>query len=64
MLWRAAMTSDGISYAAGAHRLVPGDIVLVGPDEATGPDLKERTRRLLREAQAQGLTVGRLEDYL
>ncbi|WP_434975076.1 polysaccharide deacetylase family protein [Streptomyces collinus] len=64
VLWRAAMTSDGITYATGAHRLCPGDIVLVGPDEATGPDLKERTRRLLREAQARGLTVGRLEDYL
>ncbi|MFF7971668.1 polysaccharide deacetylase family protein [Streptomyces sp. NPDC007905] len=64
VLWRAAMTSDGITYARGARRLLPGDIVLVGPDEATGPALKERTRRLLRRVQAQGLTVGRLEDYL
>ncbi len=64
VLWRAAMTPDGITYVRGAGHLNPGDIVLVGPDEATGPTLKERTRRLLRRVQARGLTVGRLEDYL
>ncbi|SOD84370.1 polysaccharide deacetylase family protein [Streptomyces sp. Ag109_G2-15] len=64
VLWRAAMTSDGIAYAHGERHLRPGDIVLVGPDEATGPTLKERTARLLRRVQARGLTVGRLEDYL
>ncbi|MFI1366023.1 polysaccharide deacetylase family protein [Streptomyces griseochromogenes] len=64
VLWRAAMTPDGITYVRGTRHLTPGDIVLVGPDEATGPTLKERTRRLLRRVQARGLTVGRLEDYL
>ncbi|MFJ9813945.1 polysaccharide deacetylase family protein [Streptomyces sp. NPDC101151] len=64
VLWRAAMTSDGISYGRGERHLCPGDIVLVGPDEATGPTLKQRTTRLLRRVQARGLTVGRLEDYL
>ncbi|MEU1406255.1 polysaccharide deacetylase family protein [Streptomyces sp. NPDC005728] len=64
VLWRAAMTSDGISYVRGERRLRPGDVVLVGPDEATGLTLRERTRRLLRRVQASGLTVGSLEDYL
>ncbi|MGW2703451.1 polysaccharide deacetylase family protein [Streptomyces sp. NPDC001340] len=64
VLWRAAMTPDGIAYTHGERHLRPGDIVLVGPDEATGPTLKERTARLLRMVQASGLTVGRLEDYL
>ncbi|MFE2097486.1 polysaccharide deacetylase family protein [Streptomyces sp. NPDC059468] len=64
VLWRAAMTSEGIAYTRGEHDLRPGDIVLVGPDEATGPALKERTARLLRRVQSRGLTVGRLEDYL
>lgn len=64
VLWRAAMTPDGISYASGGRHLTPGDIVLVGPDESTGPTLRARTLRLLRRAQTAGLTVGRLEDYL
>ncbi|MEU3980280.1 polysaccharide deacetylase family protein [Streptomyces sp. NPDC026672] len=64
VLWRAAMTAEGISYARGEARLRPGDVVLVGPDESTGPTLRERTTRLLRETQRAGLTVGRLEDYL
>ncbi|MGW2746792.1 polysaccharide deacetylase family protein [Streptomyces sp. NPDC001450] len=64
VLWRAAMTSDGIAFTRGEHHLRPGDIVLVGPDEATGPTLRERTARLLRRVQSRGLTVGRLEDYL
>ncbi|GGJ19813.1 polysaccharide deacetylase family protein [Streptomyces brasiliensis] len=64
VLWRAATTPEGISYARGDEHLCPGDIILVGPDESTGPTLRERTVRLLREAQEAGLTVGRLEDYL
>ncbi|MFJ5969777.1 polysaccharide deacetylase family protein [Streptomyces sp. NPDC093060] len=64
VLWRAAMTPDGIAYTHGERHLRPGDIVLVGPDEATGPTLRERTARLLRRVQASGLTVARLEDYL
>ncbi|MER7838881.1 polysaccharide deacetylase family protein [Streptomyces sp. NPDC096040] len=64
VLWRAAMTPDGITYRNGEKQLLPGDIVLVGLDEATGPTLRERTARLLRRVQKSGLTVGRLEDYL
>jgi hypothetical protein len=64
VLWRAAMTGDGITFGHGEKRLRPGDIVLVGPDEATGLTLRERTTGLLRRAQEAGLTVGRLEDYL
>ncbi|MEU0003157.1 polysaccharide deacetylase family protein [Streptomyces sp. NPDC006314] len=64
VLWRAAMTPTGLVFTRGDHRLRPGDIVLVGPDESTGPPLRERTTRVLRRAQQRGLTVGRLEDYL
>ena len=68
VLWRAALGSDGIVHRRGARHLTPGDIVLVGPGEGPGegpgPTLTERTTRLLRHAQSQGLTVARLEDYL
>jgi peptidoglycan/xylan/chitin deacetylase (PgdA/CDA1 family) len=64
VLWRVAMTADAIAYRSGEKRLRPGDIILVGPDEAMGPTLRECTARLLRRVQASGLTVGRLEDYL
>jgi peptidoglycan/xylan/chitin deacetylase (PgdA/CDA1 family) len=64
VLWRAAMTPTDLVYRRGPHHLRPGDIVLVGPDEATGPSLRERTARVLRRVQQRGLTVGRLEDYL
>ncbi|KOV59458.1 polysaccharide deacetylase [Streptomyces sp. MMG1121] len=64
VLWRAAMTPTDLVYTRGEHRLRPGDIVLVGPDETTGPTLRERTIHVLRRAQQRGLTVGRLEDYL
>ncbi|MFJ9035416.1 polysaccharide deacetylase family protein [Streptomyces sp. NPDC102406] len=47
---------------ADTGRLRPGDIV---PAEAHGgTTLTEVTVRLLRRVQGQGLTVGRLEDYL
>ncbi|MEU2928316.1 polysaccharide deacetylase family protein [Streptomyces sp. NPDC007251] len=64
VLWRAVMTPADLVYLHGEHRLRPGDIILVGPDETTGPSLRERTARLLRRVQQRGLTVGRLEDYL
>ncbi|MFB8179995.1 polysaccharide deacetylase family protein [Streptomyces sp. NPDC055966] len=64
VLWRAAMTPADLAYSRGEHRLRPGDIVLVGPDETTGRTLRDRTIRVLRRAQQRGLTVGRLEDYL
>ncbi|MEU0335036.1 polysaccharide deacetylase family protein [Streptomyces sp. NPDC006193] len=64
VLWRAALTPAGLAYTHGPRRLRPGDIVLVGPDESAGPSLWKRTARVLRRVQEQGLTVGRLEDYL
>lgn len=53
-----------LTFTDGGDGLRAGDIVAVDPDEATGLTLIERTRRLLREIQGRGLTVGRLEDYL
>ncbi|WP_228044365.1 polysaccharide deacetylase family protein [Streptomyces ferrugineus] len=65
VLWRAAMEGDGeLTYAKGPRRLRAGDIVSVPSSEPTGLSLRERTTRLLREIQARGLTVGRLEDYV
>ncbi|MEU6575069.1 polysaccharide deacetylase family protein [Streptomyces sp. NPDC046805] len=64
VLWRATATADGLTYARGEHRLHPGDIVEVGSDESTGPTIRERTTRLLRRVESEGLTVGRLENYL
>ncbi|WP_259408280.1 polysaccharide deacetylase family protein [Streptomyces akebiae] len=66
VLWRASMQIHDLRYAVG-HRLRPGDIVLAGfrgPDQLKGTTLTEMTTRLLRRVQEQGLTVGRLEDYL
>jgi len=63
VLWRAAMTPGGLTYTRGSRHLLPGDIVAMDSDEAGGPTLRDRTVRVLREAQARGLTVGRLEDY-
>ncbi|MEV5438594.1 polysaccharide deacetylase family protein [Streptomyces sp. NPDC052682] len=66
VLWRAAVRPDGtLAYTRGEPRLRPGDIVAVDPDTgATGLPLPDRTRRLLREIQGQGLRVGRLEDHI
>ncbi|MEE1833808.1 polysaccharide deacetylase family protein [Streptomyces sp. SP17KL33] len=66
VLWRASMQIHDLRYAVG-DRLRPGDIVLAGfrgPDQLQGTTLTEMTTRLLRRVQEQGLTVGRLEDYL
>ncbi|MFF3936094.1 polysaccharide deacetylase family protein [Streptomyces phaeofaciens] len=64
VLWRASMGPADLAYTHGTHRLRPGDIIAVDPDEMLGPTLRERTTRLLRRVQDQGLRVGRLEDYL
>ncbi|MFJ7076078.1 polysaccharide deacetylase family protein [Streptomyces sp. NPDC098781] len=65
VLWRAAVEGDGeLTYAKGAARLLPGDIVSIPSGEPAGLSLRERTTRLLREIQERGLTVGRLEDYI
>ncbi|MET9501271.1 polysaccharide deacetylase family protein [Streptomyces sp. NPDC006622] len=64
VLWRASTGPTGLTYAHGPHRLRPGDIVALDPDATSGPNLRDRTTRLLRQIQDRGLTVGRLEDYL
>ncbi|MEV8549602.1 polysaccharide deacetylase family protein [Streptomyces glaucescens] len=64
VLWRATMTATDLAFTEGARRLHPGDIVAVPATETLKPSLKERTVRLLRRIQEQGLTVGKLDDYL
>ena len=64
ILWRAAMTTGTLTYPHGDHHLHPGDIVQLGQERTTGPALSTRTTRLLRRMQREGLTAGRLEDYL
>ncbi|MFI0807424.1 polysaccharide deacetylase family protein [Streptomyces echinatus] len=64
VLWRVMLTPAGLTCTHGPRRLRPGDIVLVAPDGPTDLSLRERTVRVLRAAQQEGLTVGRLEDYL
>jgi peptidoglycan/xylan/chitin deacetylase (PgdA/CDA1 family) len=65
VLWRASAQDTGLRFRNGPHALRPGDILLVtSEDEPGGPTLGERTARLLRRIRAEGLTVGRLEDYL
>jgi hypothetical protein len=56
VLWRAATTTGTLTYTRGDHHLAPGDIVRIAPTDSTAG--------LLRGIQGQGLTVGRLEDYL
>jgi peptidoglycan/xylan/chitin deacetylase (PgdA/CDA1 family) len=65
VLWRASLNADGeLTYTRGEPGLRAGDIVSV-PSGETGPrTLAERTVRLLREIEARGLRVGRLEDHL
>jgi len=65
VLWRASAEEDGtLTYDGGAGQLRPGDVVSIPSDETAGLTLRERTVRVLREAERAGLTVGRLEDYV
>ncbi|WP_079049812.1 polysaccharide deacetylase family protein [Streptomyces torulosus] len=78
VLWRASMSADGFhstatpnasgAATAAGDRLRPGDIVHAhvrrGPGRPDGASLTRITAGLLRRIQEQGLTVGRLEDYL
>lgn len=65
VLWRVTLEGDGtLTYARGARRLGPGDIISVPAGEIPPLTLAERTARLLRGLEEQGLRVGRLEDHL
>ncbi|MEV7285383.1 polysaccharide deacetylase family protein [Streptomyces sp. NPDC093252] len=64
ILWRVTATDTDTHFTEGPHRLLPGDIISVTPDETPGPTLVARTTRLLKEIEEQGLRVGRLEDYV
>lgn len=65
VLWRAVSEGDGaLTYPGGGHRLGPGDVVSLASGETAALTLRERTTRVLRAAQRDRLTVGRLEDYL
>ncbi|MES4904626.1 MULTISPECIES: polysaccharide deacetylase family protein [unclassified Streptomyces] len=66
VMWSAEMKADGLEYAAGS-RLHPGDIILAhfrGPAQQEGRTMTDVMTSLLRDIQAQGLAVARLEDYL
>jgi len=60
VLWRTTMTTTDLT----TPRLHPGDIIAVPATETLTPTLKERTVHLLRRIHEQGLTVGKLDDYL
>ncbi|WP_055609713.1 polysaccharide deacetylase family protein, partial [Streptomyces prasinus] len=65
VLWRITLEGDGtLTYTRGAHRPAPGDIISVPAGETPPLTLAERTTRLLRVLEEQGLKVGRLEDHL
>ncbi|WP_406725968.1 polysaccharide deacetylase family protein [Streptomyces sp. GD-15H] len=65
VLWRATLKGDGtLTYTRGTHRPAPGDIISVPAGETPPLTLAERTTRLLRHLDEQGLKVGRLEDYI
>ncbi|GAA3633438.1 hypothetical protein GCM10022420_002680 [Streptomyces iranensis] len=66
VLWRAEMETHGLAYRSGDH-LLPGDIVLAhfrGPEQLEGQSMTEWITGLVRAIQAQGFTIGRLEDYV
>ncbi|GAA1130860.1 polysaccharide deacetylase family protein [Streptomyces javensis] len=66
VLWSAEMEPDGLVYRSGGG-LRPGDIILAhfrGPDMLKGATMTDMITSLLREVQAQGFAVARLEDYI
>ncbi|MGW5618569.1 polysaccharide deacetylase family protein [Streptomyces sp. NPDC003877] len=64
VLWRVSLGADGVlTYTRGRPGLRAGDIVSVPSGDAS-LTLAQRTVGLLRQIEAKGLRVGRLEDYL
>ncbi|MER8159665.1 polysaccharide deacetylase family protein [Streptomyces sp. NPDC094472] len=66
VLWRAEMETHGLAYRSGDH-LLPGDIILThfrGPEQLEGQSMTDMITGLVRAIQAQGFTIGRLEDYV
>ncbi|WP_244320869.1 polysaccharide deacetylase family protein [Streptomyces melanosporofaciens] len=66
VLWRAEMETHGLAYRSGDH-LLPGDIILAhfrGPEQLEGQSMTDWITELVRAIQAQGFTIGRLEDYV
>ncbi|AEM80714.1 polysaccharide deacetylase family protein [Streptomyces violaceusniger] len=66
VLWRAEMETHGLAYRSGDH-LLPGDIILAhfrGPEQLEGQSMTDWITGLVRAIQAQGFTIGRLEDYV
>jgi peptidoglycan/xylan/chitin deacetylase (PgdA/CDA1 family) len=64
VLWRVSLGADGaLTYTRGRPGLRAGDIVSVPSGDAS-LTLAQRTVGLLRQIEAKGLRVGRLEDYL
>jgi len=66
VLWSAEMERKGLVYRSGS-RLRPGDIILAhfrGPEQLDGATMTDMITELLREIQAQGFAVARLEDYV
>ncbi|OMI39447.1 polysaccharide deacetylase family protein [Streptomyces sparsogenes] len=66
VMWSAEMKAGGLEYASG-DRLHSGDIILAhfrGPSQQNGLTMTDVMTSLVREIQAQGFAVARLEDYL
>ncbi|MET7900257.1 polysaccharide deacetylase family protein [Streptomyces sp. NPDC005355] len=66
VLWRAEMETHGLAYRSGGE-LRPGDIILAhfrGPEQLEGQSMTDMITSLVRAIQAQGFTIGRLEDYV
>ncbi|MFI0777962.1 polysaccharide deacetylase family protein [Streptomyces sp. NPDC021212] len=66
VLWRAEMEPKGLAYRSGSG-LRPGDIILAhfrGPEQLDGRSMTDMITELVREIQAQGFTLARLEDYI
>ncbi|MFJ2905937.1 polysaccharide deacetylase family protein [Streptomyces sp. NPDC087212] len=65
ILWQATTDPNGtLTYTQPPTHLSPGDIISLPSAETSPMTLRERTTKTLRAAQAQGLTVASLENYV